>query len=241
MQTTFPVALSAQLATERRLETIADNLANARTAGFRAEEVKFDSILSTAAQRPVAFVSGGERFVSTKAGELTQTGNALDLAVSGDAFFSFQGPNGPVLTRDGRVQMLDTGELVTVNGDPFLDVGGAPLLLDPAGGPPQVARDGMITQNGVQVGAVGLFALAPGTQLTRAGTSGFVPDRAPVPVVEFADNSVMQGFTEGSNVNPILEMTRLIEVQRTFEMAASMVQTSEGSLASAIAALGSNK
>ncbi len=104
MQTTLPVALSAQLATERRLETIADNLANARTAGFRAEEVKFDSILSTAAQRPVAFVSGGERFVSTKAGELTQTGNALDVAVSGDAFLAIQTPRGTVYTRDGRAR-----------------------------------------------------------------------------------------------------------------------------------------
>ena len=241
MQTSLPVALSAQLAMERRLDTIADNLANSRTAGFRAEEIRFEQVLSSAAERPVAFVSGGERFISTRAGELNQTGNMLDIAVSGDAFFSFQGPNGPVLTRDGRMQMRDTGELVTVNGDAILDVGGAPLLIDPAGGPPQIARDGMITQNGVQIGAVGLFQLAPGTNLSRAGTSGVVPDRAPVPVVEFADNGIVQGFQEGSNVNPILEMTRLIEVQRTFEQAANMVQTSESSLSSAIAALGAPK
>jgi len=241
MQTSLPLALSAQLAMERRLDTIADNLANARTAGFRAEEVKFDQLLSSVGERPVAFVSSGERFISTRAGELTETGNMLDMAVAGDAFFSFQGANGPVLTRDGRMQMLDTGELVTMNGDPILDVGGAPLLLDPAGGPPQIARDGMITQNGVQLGAVGLFQLAPGTNLTRAGTSGVVPDRAALPVVEFADNRVVQGFTEGSNVNPILEMTRLIEVQRTFEQAANMVQTSESSLGNAIASLGAPK
>ncbi|MBB3951455.1 flagellar basal-body rod protein FlgF [Aureimonas jatrophae] len=242
MQTTLPVALSAQLAAEKRLDTIANNLANSRTAGFRSEEVKFEQLLSTASQREsVAFASSGETYLSTRSGELTQTGNALDVAVSGEAFLAIQTPRGPVYTRDGRMQMLDTGELQTLNGESILDVGGAPILLDPAGGAPSIARDGMITQNGVQLGALGLFQMAPGANLTRAGTSGVVPDRAPVPVVEFADTQVLQGFQEGSNVNPILEMTRMIAVQRAFEQAANLIQTSESSLGSAISMLGAPK
>lgn len=241
MQTSLPIALSAQIAMERRLETIANNVANARTTGYRAEEVKFETYLSTTERSRTAFVSPGETFLSTRAGEMTQTGNPLDLAVSGEGWMAFQGPNGPVYTRDGRMQMTDAGELQTLTGRPILDVGGAPLLVDPAGGPLQIARDGMILQNGAQIGAVGLFQMQPNTQLTRFDTSGVVPDRAPVAVLEFGETGVVQGFVEGSNVNPVLEITRLIEVQRAFEQAANLVQSSERSLDSAIAALGAQR
>ncbi|WP_279482638.1 flagellar basal-body rod protein FlgF [Aureimonas sp. SK2] len=241
MQTTLPVALSAQLAMEKRLESLANKLANASTPGFRAEEVKFETILSRASNRPVAFVSEGQQFLSTRAGALTQTGNPLDLAVAGDAFFAIQTPRGPVYTRDGRMMMSEEGELRTVNGEPFLDVGGAPLQIDPNGGPIQVARDGMITQGGGQIGAVGLFRMPAGANLSRAGTSGVVPDAPAQPVVDFNDDRIAQGFVEGSNVNPILEMTRLIEVQRVFEQAASVIQTSENSLNGAVTQLGANK
>ncbi|WP_182084936.1 flagellar basal-body rod protein FlgF [Aureimonas sp. ME7] len=241
MQTSLPVALSAQLAMEKRLDTIANNLANSRTAGFRAEEVKFESILSNAGNQRVAFASGGEHYISTRAGALTETGNTLDMAVAGEAFFAIQTPTGTVYTRDGRMQMNDAGELRTVNGEPFLDVGGAPIQIDPNGGPISIARDGMITQGGGQLGAVGLFRMPPGADLTRAGTSGVVPNQAAVPVVEFNDDHVAQGFVEGSNVNPILEMTRLIAVQRAFEQAASLVQTSEASLNEAVTQLGAPK
>ena len=241
MQTSLPVALSAQVALEKRLDTLANNIANARTAGFRAEEVKFESFLSRTAPEPVAFSSPGEQYLSTRSGEMTQTGNALDVAVSGDAFLGIAGARSTVYTRDGRMRMTDAGELQTLNGEAVLDVGGAPLQLDPRGGPPVIARDGMITQNGAQVGAVGLFQMTPGTNLTRASTSGVVPDRAPLPVVEFGDVSVLQGFVEGSNVNPILEITRLIDVQRTFENAAKMVETNEASLNDAVTQLGATR
>ncbi len=241
MQTSLPIALSAQLAMEKRLDTIANNVANARTAGFRAEEVKFETYLSTTDRSRAAFVSPGETFLSTRAGEMTQTGNPLDLAVAGDGWFAFRGPNGPVYTRDGRMQMTPDGELQTLTGRPILDVGGAPLLVDPAGGAIEVARDGMILQNGAQVGAVGLFQMQPQTNLTRFDTSGVVPDRQPVAVLEFGEIGVVQGFVEGSNVNPILEITRLIEVQRAFEQGASLVQSAERSLDSAIAALGAQR
>lgn len=244
MQTSLPVALSAQLATEKRLDTIANNLANARTAGFRAEEVKFESFLSAARQtdggrQRVAFASEGTQYLSTRAGELTQTGNTLDMAVSGDAYFALQGPGGAVYTRDGRMTMTDAGELRSVNGYPVLDVGGAPLLVDPAGGPLTIARDGMIAQKGQQVGAVGLFRMAPGAGLVRHDNSGVVPDKPAQPVVDFTGIGVLQGFQEGSNVNPILEITRLIEVQRNFESAARFVETSETSLDQAVSQLGS--
>ncbi|KAB0676531.1 flagellar basal-body rod protein FlgF [Aureimonas leprariae] len=238
MQTSLPVALSAQIAMEKRLDTIADNIANSRTVGFRAEEVKFESFLSTAAKEPVAFASTGEHYISTRTGEMTQTGNGLDMAVNGDAWFAIQGKTGTIYTRDGRMQMNDAGELLSMNNEPILDVGGAPLQLNPNGGPINIARDGMITQNGAQVGAVGLFQMPANAKLARVGTSGVRPDQAALPVVDFNGIGVMQGFVEGANVNPVLEMTRLIDVQRAFESAANLLQTSEKSLDDAVSMLG---
>lgn len=238
MQTSMPVALSAQLAMEKRLNTIADNIANVRTAGFRAEEVKFETFLSKAAQAPVAFASSGETYLSTRTGEMTQTGNTLDTAISGEAWFGIAGANGTVYTRDGRMQMNDQGDLQTLTGRAVLDVGGAPIQLDPNGGPVHIARDGMILQNGQQIGALGLFTMAEGTRLSRAENSGVLPDKPATPLLDFGGVSVLQGYVEGSNVNPVLEITRLIEVQRNFEQAASMVDKTSQSLDSAIAALG---
>lgn len=238
MQTSLPVALSAQLAMEKRLDTIADNIANSRTAGFRATEVKFESFLSAAGKEPVAFASEGKTYISTKAGEMTQTGNPLDVAVNGEAFFAVKGPNGPIYTRDGRMTMTESGDLVSLAGNPMLDVGGAPLQVDPRGGSLTIARDGMISQGGNQVGALGLFEMPAGADLHRAGNSGVVPDTPAIPLVDFGDTNVLQGFAEGSNVNPILEITRLIEVQRAFESAATFTEASEQSLNKAVSMLG---
>lgn len=233
------VGLSAQVALERRLEAIAQNVANLGTAGYRAEEIKFESVLSKAlGHDPVAYSSAGDTFISREAGPLNPTGNPLDLAVEGDAWMAMQTPSGTVYSRDGRMKMLETGELVTLNDHPVLDAGGAPILLDPVGGPPQIARDGMITQDGIEVGAIGLFAIDDRVQLTRYEGAGVIPDRAAEPVLDFVATGVVQGFVEGANVNPVLELTKLIMVQRSFESASSAVEQTDAAQREAIRTLG---
>lgn len=240
METSLPVALSGQIAMEKRLETLAHNLANVRTVGFRAEEVRFEELLSRTAPDPVAFVTEGETYLSNKSGALTQTGNPLDLAIRGEAFFAYQGQNGLIYTRDGRMEVTPEGTLQTLTGRPLVDSGGAPLQIDPAGGPIVVSAGGMIHQNGQQVGAVGLFRIPQGANLSRADTSGVRSDRPGVPVVEFTSDSVVQGYVEEANVNPVMEMTRLIALQRAFESAANVVETNNQSLSEAIRTLGAS-
>ncbi len=244
MEASLPVALSAQIALERRLDTLAHNLANIRTVGFRSEEVKFDEMIKKGdgfGAEPVSMTSEGASFLSTRNGELTQTGNPLDMAVAGDAWFGFQGPNGVVYTRDGRMRVNQAGTVETLTGYPLVDAGGAQIQIDPNGGAINIARDGMITQGGRQLGAVGLFTIPATAKLTRFDTSGVVPDQAAQPALDFSQAGVMQGFVEGSNVNPILELTRLIEIQRAFESAANMIQSNERSLGDAIQTLGGAK
>jgi len=238
MDSAMYVSLSAQVALERRLDTIAQNVANLGTVGYRAEEVKFDALLDKAGSNSTAFVSSGDTFISRRSGPLVKTDNQLDIAVQGTSWFAIKTPSGPAYTRDGRMRMLETGELTTLNGYAILDVGRAPIILDPDAGTPNIARDGMITQGGRQIGAIGLFQIDAETKLARFENSGVVPEGPATEVLDFSTNGVVQGFVEQANVNPIMEISQLIAVSRAFEAASSMIEKSELTSHNAIKTLG---
>ncbi|MBZ9695063.1 flagellar basal-body rod protein FlgF [Mesorhizobium sp. B2-5-9] len=239
MRDSLYVALSAQIALERRLDTIADNVANASTVGFRATGVKFEDVVSGAGQKSVSFASSGKTFMSGAHGAMTETGNPFDFAIQGDAWFAIDTPVGTVMTRDGRFSMNENGELMSVEGHPVLDAGGAPIQLDPRNGPPKAGADGSLRQNEQLVGSIGLYNFDPGENFVRYGNSGIVPARTPEPVTDRSDIGVAQGFLEESNVNPVLEMTRLIMVQRAFENTAALMRQTDSSAEEAIKTLGS--
>ncbi|MDI4234831.1 MULTISPECIES: flagellar basal-body rod protein FlgF [unclassified Bradyrhizobium] len=238
MQSALYVSLSAQVAVEKRLETIANNLANMKTTAFRADAVKFETAMSRAASQPVAFSTPGENFISRRPGSVTRTENSLDVAVIGNTWMGFTGPTGKAYTRDGRMQINRTGELQTVSGFPVLDAGGTPIIVDPEGGPLTISRDGTITQNNNQVGVLGLFDIPVGAKLERYGNSGVIPDRAATPVVDFMYTGFQQGFVEESNVDPLSELTQLITASRAFQSVTSLVEGSEGTMQNAIRSLG---
>jgi flagellar basal-body rod protein FlgF len=239
MQNGFYVSLSAEVALEQRLDTIADNIANMNTVGYRATGVSFESEMARAGDARLSYASRGSDFISRRLGGLIKTDNTLDFAVQGDGWFGIETPQGVAYTRDGRAKIDESGILRTLNGDSILDAGGAPILVDAGAGPLTVSADGMITQNGRQVGAIGLFAIDPTAKLRRAENSGVVPDKPATPILEFTRDGVVQGAVEGSNVDPVREMTRLIEVTRTFDSVAAETSQSESSLQDAIKALGS--
>jgi flagellar basal-body rod protein FlgF len=238
MQAGLYVNLSGQIALDRRLSTIANNVANSGTVGYRAEELKFETMLSMMSKNPTAFSTAGESFISERSGGLNKTGNPLDVAVQGKGWLAIQTPSGTAYTRDGRMQLLESGELQTLNGYPILDAGNAPILLDPAAGTPKITHDGMITQNGRKIGAIGLFAVDPSNGYTRTENSAIVPVNAATPVVSFASDGIVQGFVEESNVNPVAEMTNLIMVTRAFDGLQTSIDESEQSLKKAIQVLG---
>lgn len=240
MQSSLYVSLSAQLSLQRRMDSIANNIANSSTAGYRTEEVKFETLLSQTPADPVAFASTGDTYLSRRAGEFVKTDNLLDMAVEGDAWLAINTPAGQVYTRDGRMKMSENGDLQTLNGHAVLDVGGAPIQLDPTAGPPRIARDGMITQNDRQVSAIGLFTIDANAKLTRFENSGVVPDQPAAPALDFTKVGIAQGFVERANVNPVMEMTRLIAVSRAFDAVSAALSESENSLRDAVKTLGSN-
>jgi flagellar basal-body rod protein FlgF len=239
MDANLYVGLSGQLALERRLSSIANNVANAGTVGFRAEGTHFESLVSRTVPFQTMFSSAGAQHTNTQSGGLVKTGNPLDVAVQGAGFMAIDTPGGVAYTRDGRMQILPTGDLVSLNGHAILDASGSSLTLDPLAGPVEIGRDGMISQHGRAVGAIGLFNLDLNLPHRRYENSAFMPDAPPEAVVDFARDGVLQGYTEQSNVNPVLEMAHLIRVSRMFEAVASGLEQRDQTLRDAIQALGS--
>ncbi len=237
MQSGVYVGISGQIALQERLETIAHNVANASTAGFRAEEVKFATVLSNVSRNPVAFATSGNTYLSRESGALVRTDNQFDVAVQGDVWLSIEVNGQQVYTRDGRMRMTDNGDLQTLTGYPVLDVGGAPITINPRGGTPQIARDGSISQDGRQFGALGLFRIPEDAKLTRAPNSGVIPDSTAEPALDFSNVGVLQGYVERANVNPVLEMTHLISVHRAFDAITHSIETTENTLQDAIKTL----
>src|SRR3977135_4436024 len=176
MQSGIYGGLSAQIALEKRLDTIANNVANVGTGGFRADAVKFEAVLSRSAQGTVAFASPGENYISRQTGAVSKTDNPLDVAIAGDGWFAFQTPQGVVYTRDGRMQMTAEGELRTIAGYPISDPGCATIVLDPNGGEPWIGADGTITQDGRAVGSIGVFQIPNEAKLSRFENSGVTSD-----------------------------------------------------------------
>jgi flagellar basal-body rod protein FlgF len=224
------IALSGQLALEKRMATLASNIANANTVGFKAGTVSFGTLLARVGRTDSAFATTGKEGLDNSSGGLKATGNPLDLAIKGDSFFAYQSPQGSYYSRDGRLTMSPDGQLQNMNGDPILDVSGQPLQLNPAGGDALIGPDGRIAQNG---NVIGQFALV------HVDVSGIVPQNEVEPVADFNRNGIVQAFVEGSNVNSVSEMVNLIEVSRAFEAASTFADKAMEAERNAIEALGS--
>ena len=238
MENGLYVALSSQIALEKRLSTIADNMTNATTVGFRRTGVKFEDVLTGLTSNSVDFVSTGNTFMPDEGGPIRETGNPFDYAIQGDAWFAIDTPAGMVMTRDGRFTMRNDGALVTLQGYPVLDPGGAPVELNPEGGPPEAGADGTLRQGGNLLGALGLWQFQPGADFQRFGNAGIIPAAPPEALVDRQDVGVAQGFVEDSNVNAVQEMMRLIQVQRAFDNITALMRDGEGAVGEAIRTLG---
>ena len=234
MDTALSVALSAQIAGERRLATIADNIANGNTAGFREVGIKFSEHLDGLSKSALSYVTPGLASLSDRQGPLDETGNQLDFAINGTGWFLVETPAGEAVTRDGRFQIDSEGSLVSLDGNRVLDQGGSPVQINLALGPVRADAAGILHQNNAIVGSVGVFDAEVPDETFRYGSLAILPENAAVPAADRDDYSVVQGYAEKSNVDAVEQITRLISVQRNFESMANLIQQTESSLGQAI-------
>lgn len=217
MDSGFYAACTTLVSRTQALDTIANNLANASTPGYRAEHNLFSSVLADSrgtedssfdeAINTFGIMSG--TMLDRSQGALQKTGNDLDVAIQGSGFFVVQTSKGEMFTRDGSFQLSATGQLVTAAGDAVIGDKGTITVLP---GRVSISSDGTISSKGAVAGKLKVVDFVPGTQLkSMGGTYYAAPPKTDIPAV---GSTVQQGSLENSNVNPILSLVELITAQR---------------------------
>lgn len=223
------VGLSRQMILRREMEIIANNIANMDTTGFKVESMMqrtdpSEPAVTLGGPRPVKFVAPDGVARDFGQGVLTQTGGELDMAIEGKGFFQIQTPQGPRYTRDGRFTTDPTGRLVTQAGHAVLDASGGEIVIDAEKGQVSVGADGTLSQGNEQAGKVGMFAFANPGALEKTGDNLF-RNSSNLAAAPAAEARLRQGFLEGSNVRPVLEITRMVEVSRAYESTSKMMDS----------------
>ena len=170
MDNAIYAALTRQSGLMREMRTIANNIANANTTGFRAEGVVFSEyIRSTGPESPsLSMAAARVRETDFVQGALAVTGGTYDLAIEGEGFFLVATPEGERLTRAGSFTPNENGDLVTAEGWPVLDAGGAPVFVPTGAGNVAIAADGTISADGQPVGQIGLVMPVDPAELTQS-------------------------------------------------------------------------
>lgn len=234
MDNTVYTTLTRQSGLAREMQVVANNIANAATTGYRQEGLIFSEFVKPLSRGPS--LSMGQANVgqtSFAQGALTQTGGTFDLAIEGEGFFLVETPAGERLTRSGAFSPSGQGDLVTFDGYRVLDAGGAPVFVPP-GAAVSISADGTISADGNPIGQTGLVQPLDPLDLQREdgvmfrAEGGFLPAEGA---------RVLQGFVENSNVNPILQLARMIEVQRAYELGQSFLESEDARMRAALKSL----
>lgn len=238
------VSLSGLTALDRGIAVTANNLANANTAGFKGERSVFEAYVARQGSDPkgdVSFVLDKGSYVDTTAGGMEMTHSPFDLAIQGDGWFGYQTTDGQIgLGRNGQLTRNAAGQVVTATGHQVLDDGGAPLAVPPDTDAITISRDGTISSaEGDVIGRVGVFRGADIQSYIRVAGGVFLPPGGAPPDLEPMNGAqVVQGAVERSNVDPISEMTRMIEAQRAFERGINAMNNEDKLLKETLTRLG---
>ncbi|MDX9997688.1 MAG: flagellar basal-body rod protein FlgF [Phenylobacterium sp.] len=231
MDNALYVGLSRQILLRRELDIVANNIANADTTGFKVESLMARAEPAAPAHtadgpRPVKFVVANGVARDFGQGALRETGGAFDLAIEGEGFFQVQAADGARFTRDGRFRLDETGRLVAQTGHPVLGEGGEEIFIDPARGAVSIASDGTLSQGEERVGKIGVFTFDDLSVLEKVGDNQ-LRNASNMPAQAAERTIVRQGFLEASNVNPIVEITRMIEVNRAYQSISKMMDSEQ--------------
>ena len=234
MENTGYITLTRQSGLAREMQVVANNIANAATTGYRAEGVIFSEYIQTVDNGPsLSMGQANVRMTSFEQGGLTPTGGSFDLAIEGDGYFLVQTPGGERLTRAGAFTPNAEGEMVTFDGYRVLDAGGAPLFVPP-GVSIAISADGTLSADGKPLGQVGLVRPIDALDMIREDGVMFRTEGGYEPA---NGARVLQGFIEKSNVSPITQLARMIEVQRAYEMGQNFLQREDERVRAAMKAL----
>jgi len=227
--------LTRQSGLMREMQVVAHNIANISTTGFRREGVIFSEYVKRMEGGPsLSMANGDTRHMDLRQAGLSQTGAAFDFAIQGEGFFLVETPQGQAMTRAGSFTPNAEGELVNMDGHRLLDLGGAPVFVPPDAGAVALSADGTLSANGQPLAQIGLWQPTDPLKMTHQGGTVFVSDE----VEPMEGGTILQGFLEDSNVNPISEIARMIAVQRAYEMGQGFMEKEDERMRGVIQTLG---
>ena len=228
MDNALYVGLSRQMVLKREMDIVANNIANADTNGFKFESLMTKTVPAAPAAtaggpRPVKFVGADGVARNFTQGSLRRTDAPLDLAIEGQGFFKVTTPAGERYTRDGRFRTDDTGRVTTQAGAVVADEGGGEITIDAQKpGEISVSVDGIVSQGSDRIGKVGVFKFDSLSALEKTGDNLY-QNASNQQASAATDAKVRSGMLESSNVNPILQITKMIEVSRAYEQVTQMM------------------
>ena len=231
------IALTRQTGLLKELQITANNIANASTTGYRAEGVVFAEVIKAGNSEggSVSMTDARVRYTSEIDGGVSQTSGKFDVAIQGAGFFQVETPNGVRLTRNGAFTPDAQNELVTFDGYRVLDSGGAPIFIPPDQPDIAISSDGTISSSEGPISQIGVVAPADPSELVREDGVFF---NSPNGAEQIENPFVLQGHIEGSNVDPVWQIARLIEVQRAYESSQKFLEKEDERIRSVVRTLG---
>lgn len=227
-------SLQLQTVLSRKMEIIADNIANISTPGFKAEMMAVIPEGDGTAPKDELMAVPLGLVRDIRAGDFNHTGNSLDLAIKGDGFFVVQTPQGERYTRNGRFQLDGDGRIVNSNGYPVLGDGGGAITVPAGSGALSISRDGTISTDAGNIGTIGVVNFANQRTMQRAEGGLFIANEPPVPA---EDAEIIQGSIENSNVKAVIQITEMIQVTRSYQQAQRIVDSENERITRAIRSL----
>jgi flagellar basal-body rod protein FlgF len=216
------IALSRQVALFRDMENVANNLANVNTTGYNANQILFTSYLVKDNPRDsMAFNHDISSYRDTTVGTMHSTGNPLDIALTGKGYITVETPLGERYTRSGNLKLNEAGELVTQEGYPLLDNSGQRITFTQEDTNITFGPNGSVSASGEERGILALVTFENEQMMKRVGERMYTTDQTPT---EATEAGLVQGVLENSNVQPVLEMTHMIDVSRSVGSTAKFIE-----------------
>lgn len=236
------VSLSRQITLQRKMDVIANNMANMNTAGFKSDELKFEEYLMPVASvtgfqggdKDVKFVIDPHMIRNLSQGAERQTGRELDVALSGEGWMVVNAPQGERYTKNGQLKLTGDGTLVTSEGYPVLGEGGE-ITFEAGETGIVIGKDGTISTSKGTKDKLRVVEFENPQTMRKEGTSLYSAEETPN---EAENTSVVQGSYEISNVQSMKQMTEMIETVRAYTSVAKMIEAADETRGKAIQQLG---
>lgn len=239
---------SGMLSTQRRLDIISNNLANANTSGYKKESAVKESFPEMVMQKiegnsreEIGELGTGVRleqsYTDFSMGSKRRTGNQLDMAIKGDGFFAVETPTGQKYTKNGNFSLNRDGQIITQQGYPVLGENGEPIQTI-EGRDINIDQDGQVYLGELEADSIQVVDFANREELVKSGENLFTYNGDQADIQQTEDYQLLQGYLEGSNVNTVREMTKMIEVNRLYQAQQRVMKKADSTLDKAVNQVG---